>query len=293
MAPRPSRRAVLIGAGGLVVAGAAGGFALTRAGDDGGGEDVGDDVALAAFFATNEPFAAATIEQRVVFGLVDANGPVGAASPEELTFTLEDATGTAASDPILVAKHQVELPRPYYPVRFTLEQPGAYTAVTEVGGRRLETPFLVSAPEEVEVPQVGDPLPTVPTPTPAEHQGVEPICTRDPQCPLHEQSLAEVLGAGRPVGLLISTPAFCQTAICGPVLDVLLNRRDEVGDDLVLIHGEVYTDDTAATLAPVVQALQLTYEPALFVADGDGILRARLDNIFDAEEMRAALASVS
>lgn len=273
---------------------AAAGFGASRLlSDDGGEGDLGDDVSLAAYFATNEPFAAAAIDQRIVFGLVDVNGPVDTGAPSELTFRLEDATGATAADPVVVARHQAELPRPYYPVRFNVTEPGSYTAVTDLGGRRLESAFLVAARDQVSIPQVGDQLPVTATPTTADGRGVDPICTRDPQCPLHGESLDEVVGSGRPVALLVSTPAFCQTAICGPVLDVLLNRRGEVGDAVTMLHAEVYTDDTAGELAPIVQTLRLSYEPALFVADGDGVVRARLDNIFDAEEMRAALASVS
>lgn len=297
MASRPSRRAVLLGGGRFAVAAAAGALLAACGGDDDdgggdGGDALGDDVVLGAFFGFNEPVLAAGIEQRAVFGLLDGSGPVGDGSPAELTFSLEDASGAAVLDGVAVARHQAELPRPYYPLRFTVDGPGQYVAVTEVDGRRLEAAFLVSGRAEVAIPQVGDELPGIPTPTTAQARGVDPLCTRDPVCPLHETSLDEALADGRPVALLVSTPAFCQTAICGPVLDVLLARRDEAPADLALLHAEVYTDDSASQLAPVVQALELPYEPALFVAGGDGIVVARLDNVFDAEEMRAALAAV-
>lgn len=294
MAPRPSRRAVLLGAGGVVAAAAAG-FGVTRVvgGDDGGGGDLGDDVVLGAFFGFGDAVLAAGIEQRAVFGLLDASGPIGSGTPAELMFTLEDEGGRAVAEPTVVARHQAELPRPYYPLRFTVDRPGNYVAVADLDGRRLEATFLVSAAEDVTVPQVGDPLPAIPTPTPEQSRGVDPLCTAEPQCPLHEPSLEEAMADGRPVALLISTPAFCQTAICGPVLDVLLDRRGEAPDDLVILHAEVYTDERAEQLTPVVQALQLSYEPALFVAGGDGLVTARLDNIFDADEMRAALATVA
>lgn len=289
MPSRPTRRAVLFGAGGLAVAGAAG-FGVSRlVGGDDGEAGLGDDVVLGAFFGAESPFVAAGIEQRAVFGLLDSNGPVNAGSPDELSFTVTPE-GQAGGDPLVVARHDLELPRPYYPVRFTARQPGTYVARTEVDGRALEAAFMVASLEQVGVPQVGDPLPTIPTPTTDQARGVDPICTRDPACPLHEQSLDQVLSDGRPVAVLVSTPAFCQTAICGPVLDVLLARRDEVAEEVVLLHAEVYTDRTAEQLTPAVQGLGLNYEPALFVAGADGILRARLDNIFDAEEMRAALA---
>ena len=68
--------------------------------------------------------------------------------------------------------------------------------------------------------------------------------------------------------LLISTPGFCQTDICGPVLDLLI---DEAGDrtDLNVIHAEVYVDPSDfATggfpeLTPAVNAMALPFESAL------------------------------
>src|SRR3546814_11078234 len=68
----------------------------------------------------------------------------------------------------------------------------------------------------------GDAIPAVATPPPTDARGVNPICTAEPACPLHDVSLADALGEGRPIALLVATPAFCQIAICGPVLDVLL-----------------------------------------------------------------------
>ncbi|MGE0307777.1 MAG: hypothetical protein AB7Q27_18680, partial [Acidimicrobiia bacterium] len=48
---------------------------------------------------------------------------------------------------------------------------------------------------------------------------------------------------------LVGTPAFCQTGICGPVLDVMIDIAADY-PDLQFIHAEVYTDDTATSLEP-------------------------------------------
>ena len=40
--------------------------------------------------------------------------------------------------------------------------------------------------------------------------GIDPICTHDPVCPLHDVTVADALEDGRPVALLVATPAFCQ-----------------------------------------------------------------------------------
>ena len=137
--------------------------------------------------------------------------------------------------------------------------------------------------------KVGDRLPPVETPTVADHRGVEPICTRQPPCPLHAQTLAEVVSTGRPVAYIIGTPAFCQTASCAPALNFLLAEHDRRGDSMPMVHAEVYTDTTATTTTPAVNSYHLPFEPVLFVTDANGVIVERLDSIWDAAELSTAL----
>ena len=117
---------------------------------------------------------------------------------------------------------------------------------------------------------------------------MNPICTRDPACPLHKVSLTDALAKGKPVAYLIGTPAYCKTAVCGPVLDLLLAEQPK-RPDFTMVHAEVYTDDTLEAIAPAVTAYHLNFEPALFVANDQGVLVARLDSIYDTRELTAAL----
>ena len=140
----------------------------------------------------------------------------------------------------------------------------------------------------------GDQMPAVPTPTVDDPHGVTPICTREPPCDLHQVSLDQALGTG-PVALLVASPAFCQTAICGPVLDVMLGQMAPY-DSVTFIHAEVYKDPANRSspvvpedFAPIVTALGLPFEPVLYTIAADGVVRGRLDYIFDGEEIRAAL----
>ena len=65
------------------------------------------------------------------------------------------------------------------------------------------------------------------------------------------------------------------------------------------MHAEVYADPRAvdnitdATVAEAPQAYALPFEPALFLANSDGTVNARLDNLFGAEELRAELAELT
>jgi hypothetical protein len=231
------------------------------------------------------------IEQRATFGIGDAEGVVSGDVPAALDFliTAENAEGGPT---VAVDSRREGLPRPYYPLLFTADAPGVYTVSTVIDGQRIEAAVQVNAPDQVALPQPGQPMIPLDTPTAAAPNGVNPICTRESQCPLHEVTLTAALGEGRPIALLISTPRFCQVAICGPVLDVLLSQQAAF-PDVRMVHAEVYTDETTQVLAPVIDAYGLTYEPALFLARSDGSIETRFDNIFDATELELALRSVS
>jgi hypothetical protein len=281
---RLSRRAFLAGSAGAAVLLACGG------GDD----DAADTTApapgtsLVRFFG--DDFLIAGTSQRATFGLGDAEGVVRDDVPSTLDLTLL-FDGESVGPPVSVASRREGIPRPYYPLDFNVADPGVYTATTVVDGEAVETSFQVLAPDEVTLPQVGDPLPAFDTPTVGAVRGVDPICTREPQCPLHDVTLSEALAEGRPIAFSISTPKFCQVAICGPVLDVVLAQR-EAFPNVRMLHAEVYTDETTETLAPVIEAYGLTFEPTLFLAGADGTIVARLDNIYDTTELVERLQSL-
>ena len=232
---------------------------------------------------------------RLPFSLADANGVVTADSemtiPDTLSFTITDIDGNGIGyeDPFVVRSHTTDVPQPYWPLELTIDAPGIYV-VSVVGSDQPGASIQLVDRKEVAIPLVGDLLPAVDTPTTADSRDVDPICTREPACPLHDTSLREALTMGKPVAYLLGTPAYCQTGTCSPALDAILEVREKVGDAVTFIHAEIYTDRTATTPASAVTAYNMTYEPALFITDADGTLTDRLDAIFDADEVRATLA---
>jgi hypothetical protein len=208
-------------------------------------------------------------------------------TPTSLTARLLDADGAVVVESVTVQRHGDELQQPYYPFALSLTEPGVYEL--QLADDEAATASIdVIDPSEATIPQVGSAMPPFDTPTVGNGRGVDPICTRDPACPLHQVSLTDALAAGQPVAYLIGTPAYCQTAVCGPVLDLLLAERDK-RPEITMVHAEVYTDDTIQTVAPAVTAYHLNFEPALFIANGQRLLVARLDSIYDAQELSAAL----
>jgi hypothetical protein len=235
----------------------------------------------------------ATGEQRLPLLVVDAEGVPLATPPASLPFTVTKDGGEPGT-PIDVASFGEGLPRAYFPLRFTPDGPGTYVLGATYEGAPLEATVQIAATSPV--PGVGDPMRPFDTPTATDPRGVDPICTETPPCTLHDTTLAEALAEGRPIAFLVSTPQFCQVAICGPVLDVMLGVQQEF-PGVHFLHAEVFaqpeSETPPSTVAPVVEEYALTYEPVLFVADAKGAIRARLDSIFDRVELRDALQLVT
>lgn len=223
---------------------------------------------------------------RLPIGLVDSEG----AFVRNLPATISARVGPKGSQlgpSIELVRRDQGLERAYFPLITTLSTPGPWIVEVTAGNQKLETTLTALEPSELpaRVVQSGEQLPAIVTPTKTNPLGVTPLCTAKPPCPLHEISLDKAMSAGRPIALLVSSPAFCQTSICGPVLDLLLDQREAFGSAVTMIHIEVYTDSTAKKTTDTLEALGLTYEPSLFLAAPDGTLSERLDFIYDTSEL--------
>jgi hypothetical protein len=236
---------------------------------------------------------AAGTRQRFPFGLGDSQGVVeGDGGPKAMVATLVDAKGAAVVDGLLLARHDEQLKRPYWPLITDSLPTGIYDVTLTADGVALPSASIsVSPPEAIAVVKPGDTMPALATPTTKNAAGVDPICTADPACPLHGVTLAEALKGPHPVAFLVGTPAYCSTGICGPVLDVLLDARKAYDGKITFLHAEVYTDTTLKTTTAAVNDLGLSFEPSLFLVR-DGVVRDRIDVIFDRTELDQALAAL-
>jgi hypothetical protein len=227
--------------------------------------------------------------------LADQDGVIADAAPAptlDFAVSFNDQPVGAA---ITSASHSEGLPKPYFPLEFTPPSAGVYTVSTTVNGTPLQTPIQIPASTAVVGP--GQKMIPVDTPTTADLRGVELLCTRNPPCPLHDITLREALAGGTPVAFIVATPQFCQTAICGPVLDVLLSQVDKF-PQVKMLHSEVYPSEAAAQppnqqLTDAVNAYKLTFEPVVYLAQADGTIMKRLDTVFDAVELHDALGQLT
>ena len=289
---RLNRRQLLVGVAGTALLAACGG------GGAGGGATEDEDLRfLVPFFATGEmepPILRTGVEQRMPWGIGDGEGiPLQA---DVLPPTMDMVVGREGTVVATVnaALHSEGVPSAYYALRHTFADPGRYDVTVTFDGEELTRNIQVAAPQDLALVQPGERAMPVLTPTTTDARGVDPICTRDPQCPFHELTLADALANGRPTAFLISTPLFCQTAVCGPVLELLVDEASG-RPGLNVVHAEVYADAVAkgniigASLTEAVNAYALSFEPSLLVIDAAGMVTDRLDFVYDASELRQVL----
>lgn len=176
-----------------------------------------------------------------------------------------------------------------------IDRPGVWSVevIPESGGT-VETAAFQAAAESA-TPRVGTAAIAVQTPTTDDH-AIEEITTDPaPEPALYTTSLDAAVVSGTPTVVAFATPAFCQTAACGPMLETV---KDAVVDhpDVHFIHVEAYEGFTdpgfvpdGAHLAPAVIEWQLPSEPWVFVVDGDGVITHKFEGALGADELAAAL----
>jgi len=293
--PWLGRRSFLAGLGGLALAAACGsngqgGTAATTA----AGGAISGTLALGVTFPPSGLLHTGAEQRLPLLLFVDGFPADFDQAPATIELGVSRQSGAPGTTVAVARRGTDVLPRPYYALVHTFDDTGTWYVSGEVDGQMIETAVEVGTAEETSVLTVGSTMPAIITPTFDDPAGVDPICTRDPVCPLHDVTVADALDLNRPVAVLVSSPAFCQTAVCGPVLDLVLAEaggRTDIG----FLHAEVFANPTAdpPTAAPVMDELGLGFEPSLFLVGADRVLRQRLDASFDTDELAAALDSIA
>jgi hypothetical protein len=176
------------------------------------------------------------------------------------------------------------------PVEFSSTGVHEMVVVTE-DGRAGAVAVEVRDAESSVLPAPGQQAQAVATPTTEDALGYERVCTRPEPCGMHDVSLDEALAGDTPVVLVFATPAFCQTAVCGPTVDVIEQVRQDGFDDVTFVHCEIFSD-AGETLGDPVVAWNLPTEPWMFVIDAGGTIVGRADGplLVVADEVRTLIS---
>jgi len=144
------------------------------------------------------------------------------------------------------------------------------------------------------IPRVGQKAPKIHTPTAAGAGGdLSKVTTRIPPDTQNKVDYADVLGK-EPIVLLFATPQFCQSRVCGPVVDVAEQVKEQYGDKAAFIHMEIYNDnDPSKGVTPQVKAFRLPSEPWLFAIDRQGVIEAEVEGAFGVDLLTSVVKEVT
>lgn len=227
--------------------------------------------------------------QRLAFAMVSKEG-YASGGDTSLALAPDPQVPTQFVPTVL---HTEGLPpqRGIYVSDVVLDKAGTWNAIARRGDQDLR--FAIQVQDKAVAPVEGARAPTAASPTNANHLGMDPICTRSPECPLHDKSLDALIGKGRPVAVLFATPARCQSQYCGPVLDAFLPLVDQFKDRIDFVHCDIYLNNKTEQVSPTVAAWSLPSEPWLFGVDAQGKITKRLDGAMAQDEMLAVLQSLA
>lgn len=183
--------------------------------------------------------------------------------------------------------------RVVYSTQLNLPSAGEWriAAIIREDGELRGTPLPSAVVGEFKrIPSPGQKAPVIHTPTAQDVGGdLSKITTRIPPDSQNKVDYAEALGK-EPIVLLFATPEFCQSRVCGPVVDVAEQAKQEYGDKAAFIHMEIYNEnDPAKRVRPQVRAFHLPTEPYLFTIDRGGVVQAAVEGPFGLKLMHEAV----
>ena len=235
---------------------------------------------------------------RYAFGLVEQEtGPVAGARATVYV-------GTDPQQPPTTTAPATELTdagltgRGLYVAHITFPRAGTYyvAVVAQTDKGTLKGGTRVDVAAKSKSPAVGQHVPVIKTPTTKDLRGANPLCSLRPKpCGMHAISLDAALKNGKPTVLVFAAPAFCQTELCGPDVQLVQKAAAAHAGKANFIHIEAYTGATNPTdgnLAPALKAFHFDSEPWLYVVDAKGLVSTRISGAFGGDELAAALAKV-
>lgn len=169
--------------------------------------------------------------------------------------------------------------------------------------RLTEVPVMVKATSDLpdlgamaprtQNPVIGSPIPPVQIDS---RSGPDGLGAEFADEPLHRHVIADLVDAGRPFLVVVSTPAYCQSKFCGPITDLVnaeAQRRDST-TGMAFVHLEVWQDVQTNRVNPWAAEWILGdgegREPWVFAVNAAGQVVARYDNVLTPENLAEAIA---
>lgn len=173
----------------------------------------------------------------------------------------------------------------------------AVEAILRDGTRAYGT-LLMQVGSEPLTPVPGDPAIKSDNLTIADVDDIREIDSGDPPSDMHDLKIRDVIAAGRPLVIVFSTPAYCQTLFCGPVNQEVEELQEEYRDRVDFIHIEIWRDFATQTLNPtarewLMEPSGVVHEPVVYVVGRDGIIYDKWEGPVARNIMEASVRAVA
>ena len=260
---------------------------------------------LQAIFATPDLGVG---RHRVAFALTSRTGLIDAPSAAVQSFYAppEDAAA-ALGEPVQTA---LALFRPFplverglYSTSVTFDRPGRWALQSTVlgsDGMPKRARLYFDVPERSVAPAPGSAAPPSDSKTAADVDSLSQLTTgSEPDADLYRVSIADAVESGLPAVIVMASPAFCISAVCGPQVEVLSELKDEFAGQANFIHVDFYDnpdeiqgDLSRAVISPTVREWRLPSPEWTFVTDRRGVITDRFEGFATLEELRQSLLGV-
>ena len=227
--------------------------------------------------------------------LVLYQGPNQVADAQQVTVTAVDLSqetrpGVWTGEATSYSDYAV----PYWVVYPELPHPGQWGLHAEIvrdDGATTTAQAVIEVAETPQAPAVGGSVPASQNRTLATEPDIYKLTSApEPNPVLYQMTVVEAIDSERPSVIVFATPAFCQTAVCAPVVDSVGAVQAELGDQANFIHLEIYKEfNPSLVLADEVEEWGLSSEPWTFIVDRDGRVAARLGGPISPRELTAVL----
>jgi len=117
------------------------------------------------------------------------------------------------------------------------------------------------------------------------------VDTEDPTPPYEQlrRQLEQAVRSGKPTLILFATPGYCETATCGPDLEVAKALQAKHGGDANFVHIETPTSPQAPQVQrPTVVEWGMRTEPWIFLVDAKGVVAERFEGGLTLAEVEPA-----
>lgn len=138
---------------------------------------------------------------------------------------------------------------------------------------RLGFDVLADSP----APRVGEPAPPSRNLT-GKDVRLSAIDSARPHDTMHDLTIADAVRSGKPTLILFATPGYCETATCGPDLEVAQELQKQHGASANFIHIETPSHPAVPQAQkPTVEQWGIESEPWIFLVDKRGNVAERFE----------------